>query len=105
MDYYGNCGHTHWQAARRPQLQQGTNSEIRYELNLEGVKMYGSLVEAMIDSKYRDLCGEDLVNAYAADILETERRLDTDREKGCRLLSERLQLLRQKTAELTRSLS
>jgi len=54
------------------------------------------------------------VNAYAADILQTEQRLqsedlapvyttDADREKGRRLLRERLQLLRQKTAELTRS--
>jgi len=112
MEYYGDRGDERWQAARAPQLQQGTHSETRYELNLEGVKMYSSLMEAMIDSKYRGLCGEDLVNAYAADILQTEQRLqsqhfayflDTDLNKGRRLLCERLQLLRQKTAELTRS--
>ena len=67
INYDGACGDERWQAARAPQLQQGTNSEVRYELNLEGVKMYSSLVEAMIDYNYRDLCGEDLVNAYAAD--------------------------------------
>ena len=44
-------------------------------LKLEGVKMYSSLVEAMMDLKYKDLRGEDLVNAYTADILETEQRL------------------------------
>ena len=55
-----------------------------------------------------------VANAYAADILQTEQRLqsedlapvyttDADREKGRGLLRERLQLLRQKTAELTRS--
>jgi len=104
MDYYGGCGGTRWQAARAPQLQQDTNSEVRYELSFDGVKKYKSSVEAMIDSNYRDLCGEDLVNAYAADILRTEQRLQSeDSVKGCRLLRERLQLLRQKTAELTRS--
>ena len=75
IDYYGDRGDERWQAARAPQLQQGTNSEVRYELNLEGVKMYSSLMEAMIDSNYRVLCGEGLVNAYAADILRTEQRL------------------------------
>ena len=54
------------------------------------------------------------MNAYAADVLETEQRsqsedlapvytTDADREKGRRLLREGLQLLRQKTAELARS--
>ena len=114
MDDYGVHGNKRWRAAKAPQPRQGTISEVGYELNLEGVKMYNSLMEAMIDSKYRGLCGEDLVNAYTADILRTEQRLqsedlasvyatDADREKGQRLLSERLQLLRQKLAELTRS--
>jgi len=102
IDYYGVYGNACWQAAKAPPPRRGTISEVDYELNLEGVKMYDSLMEAMIDSKYRDLCGKDLVNAYADDILQTEQRLQSPAEKGCRLLSERLQLLRQKLAELTR---
>ena len=61
--------------------------------------MYSSLVEAMMDLKYKDLRGEDLVNAYTADVLEVEQRLGSVSEKNCSILQERLQLLRRKAAE------
>ena len=41
---------------------------------IKGVILYDSLEEAMIDSQYMGLCGKDLVNAYADDILQTEQR-------------------------------
>ena len=51
----------------------------------------------MMDLNYKGLRGEDLVNAYTADILEVEQRLGSVREKNCNILQERLQLLRRKT--------
>jgi hypothetical protein len=66
------------------------------------VKPYNSLVEAMIDLKFKNLHGEDLVRAYLDDIAAVEQRVDTVSEKGCRILQERLTLLRRKAEVLAK---
>ena len=64
------------------------------------MKPYDSLVEAMIDLWFKDLHGEDLMSAYLIDIAAVEQRLDNVNESGCRILQERLGLLRRKAEEL-----
>ena len=66
------------------------------------VKPYNSLVEAMIDLKFKNLHGEDLMRAYLDDIAAVEQRVDTVSEKGCRILQERLTLLRRKAEVLAK---
>ena len=64
------------------------------------IKIYDSLVEAMIDLRFKDLHGEDLMSAYLIDIAALEQRVDNVNELGCRILQERLGLLRRKAEEL-----
>jgi hypothetical protein len=64
------------------------------------MKPYDSLVEAMIDLRFKDLHGEDLMSAYLIDIAAVEQRVDNVNELGCRILQERLGLLRRKAEEL-----
>ena len=61
--------------------------------------MHSSLVEALIDHKYKGLCGEDLVNAYLAGIHTVEQRVANDCEGNREILQERLQILRWTAAE------
>ena len=68
------------------------------------VKPYNSLVEAMIDLKFKNLHGEDLMSAYLDDIAAVEQRVDTVNEVGCSILQERLRLLRRKAEELAKCL-
>ena len=66
------------------------------------MKTYNSLVEGMIDLKFKNLHGEDLMRAYLDDIAAVEQRVDTVSEKGCRILQERLTLLRRKAEVLAK---
>ena len=66
------------------------------------VKIYNSLVEGMIDLKFKNLHGEDLMRAYLDDIAAVEQRVGTVCEKGCRILQERLTLLRRKAEVLAK---
>jgi hypothetical protein len=68
------------------------------------MKPYNSLVEAMIDLKFKNLHGEDLMSAYLDDIAAVEQRVDTVNEVGCSILQERLRLLRRKAEELAKCL-
>ena len=64
------------------------------------MKPYDSLVEAMIDLRFKDLHGEDLMSAYLIDIAASEQRVDNVNELGRSILQERLGLLRRKAEEL-----
>ena len=70
------------------------------EVNIAGVKIYDSLVEAMIDNKFKDLRGADLMSAYLVDIAAVEQRVHHVTGKARSILQERLGLLRRKAEEL-----
>ena len=70
------------------------------EVNIAGMKIYDSLVEAMIDNKFKDLRGARLMSAYLVDIAAVEQRVHHVTGKGGSILQERLRLLRRKAEEL-----
>ena len=71
-----------------------------YALDLTGTKRYDSLVEAMIDLKYKELRGTDLMRAYLVDIASVEQKIHDFSGKSRSILEERLRLLRRKAEEL-----
>ena len=71
-----------------------------YVLDLTGTKRYDSLVEAMIDLKYKKLQGTDLMSAYLVDITSVEQKIHDFSGKSRSILQERLRLLRRKAEEL-----
>ena len=70
------------------------------EVYIAGMNHYDSLVEAMIDRKFKDLRGADLMSAYLVDIDAVEERVHHATGKEGSILQERLRLLRRKAGEL-----
>ena len=75
-------------------------SRTCYMLDLTRAKLYNNFVEMMIDHKYKELQGSDLMRAYLVDIASVEQKIHDFSGKSRSILEERLRLLRRKAEEL-----